>query len=116
MRRTTRLLVLTLVAAVAVAGLVFVLHYVPFYAPSFLAWTGITAALAGFASLARPLRFLGIRTRVHALALALCGVALAGTAVLWPAPVSRSARPHRYQVSPSHHLGTCARHRCPVRT
>ena len=64
MRRTTSFLVLALVAAVAVAGLALVLHYVPFYAPSFLAWTGIAAALAGLVSLARPLRFLGVRTRV----------------------------------------------------
>ena len=65
----------------------------PFYAPSYLAWTGIAAALAGLVSLARPLRFLGVRTRVHALALALGGVGLAVTAVLWPARVTRSARP-----------------------
>ncbi len=75
MRRPNRLVAETLFPAVAVAGLVFMLHYVPFYAPSFLAWTGIAAALAGLVSLARPLRFLGVRTRVHglALALALCG-------------------------------------------
>ena len=93
MRRTTRVLVLALIAAVAVAGLAFVLHYVPFYAPSFLAWTGIAATVAGLVSLAWPLRFLGVRTRVHALALALCGVGLTVTAVVWPAGVSRSARP-----------------------
>lgn len=93
MRRPNRLVVVTLVAAVAVACVVFVLHYVPFYAPSFLAWTGIVAALAGLASLARPLRFTGVRTRLHALALALCGVGLAVTAVLWPAHVTRTARP-----------------------
>ena len=118
MRRTTRLLVLALVAAVAVAGLAFVLHYVPFYAPSFLAWTGIAAALAGLASLARPLRFLGVRTRVHALALALCGVGLAVTTVMWPAGISRSARPEgrldrflpEYQFSETHE----ARVRAPM--
>ena len=42
----TRLLVMAFVAAVAVAGLVFVLHHVPFYAPSFIAWTGSAAALS----------------------------------------------------------------------
>ena len=92
MRRNTRFLVLALIAAVAVAGLAFVLHYVPFYGPSFLAWAGIAAALAGLVSLARPLRFLGVRTRVHALVVALCGVGLAVTAVLWPAGVTRSTR------------------------
>jgi hypothetical protein len=93
MRRKVRLLVLALTVVAAVAGLVLVLHYVPFYAPSYLAWTGIAATLAGLVSLACPLRFLGVRTRVHALALALCGVGLAVTAVLWPAGVTRSARP-----------------------
>jgi hypothetical protein len=93
MRRKTKLVVLALIAAVAVAGLVFVLHYVPFYAPSFLAWTGIAAALAGLVSLVRPPRFLGVRTRWHALAVALCGAGLAVTAVVWPAPIVRLAQP-----------------------
>jgi hypothetical protein len=91
-RRTTKLIVLALVVVVAAAALAFVLHYVPFNAPSFLAWTGIAAALAGLASLARPPRWLGVRTRWHALAVALCGAGLAVTAVLWPARVERSAR------------------------
>ncbi len=118
MRRTIRFLLLALVAAVAVSGLVFALHYVPFYAPSYLAWTGIAAALAGLASLVRPLRFLGVRTRVRAAALALCGLGLAMTAVLWPAGVSRSSRPDQrldrflpeYQFSEVHE----ARVRAPV--
>jgi hypothetical protein len=46
MRPTNRLLVLALIAAVAIVGLVFVLHYVPFYALSFLAWTAIAATPA----------------------------------------------------------------------
>jgi hypothetical protein len=95
MRRKTRLLVPTLVVVVAVACLAFVLHYVPFYAPSYVAWIGIAAALAGLVSVARPLHFLGVRTRWHALAVALCGVGLAMAAVLWPASVTRSARPHQ---------------------
>lgn len=120
MSRMTRLLILALVAAVAVAGAAFVLHYVPFYAPSFLAWAGIAAALAGLASLARPLRALGIRTRVRALAVALCGVGLAVAAVMWPASVTRSARPDQrldrflpeYQFSEVHE----ARVRAPKAT
>jgi hypothetical protein len=118
MRRKTKLLVLALIVAVAVAALAFVLHYVPFSAPSFLAWIGIAAALAGLVSLARPLRFLGVRTRWHALAVALCGVGLAVAAVLWPARVTRSARPDQrldqylaeYQFSEYHE----ARVRAPV--
>lgn len=67
---------------------------------------------------ARPLRLLGVRTRVHALALALCGVGLALTAVMWSAAVTRSARPDQrldrflpdYQFSEVHE----ARVRAPM--
>jgi hypothetical protein len=118
MRRKTKVLVLPLVVVVAVASLGLVVHYVPFDAPSFLAWIGIAGALAGVVSLALPMRFLGIRTRWHALAVALCGAGLAVTAVLWPAPVMRSARPDQrldrflaeYQFSEYHE----ARVRAPV--
>ena len=118
MRRKTRLLVLALTVVAAVACLALALHYVPFNAPSYLAWISIAAALAGLVSLAHPLRLLGVRTRVHALAVALCGVGLAVTAVLWPARVTRSARPDQrldrflaeYQFSEHHE----ARVRAPM--
>jgi len=111
-RGKSKLLVLTLIVVVAVACLAFVLRYVPFYAPSYLAWIGIAAVLAGLVSLVRPLRFLGIRTRWHALAVVLCGVGLSVAAVLWPAPVMRSVRPHQrldeflpeYQFSECHEV------------
>ena len=93
MRRKTRLLVIALVVVVAGGGLAFVLHYVPFSATSFLAWTGIGAALVGLVSLVRPPRLIGVRTRWHALAVALCGAGLAVAAVLWPARVTQSALP-----------------------
>jgi hypothetical protein len=93
MRRTTKAFVLALTVVAAVASVAFLLHYVPFDAPSFLAWIGIAAVPVGLVSLARPLRFLGVRTRWHALAVVLGGVGLAGVAVLWPARVTRSARP-----------------------
>ena len=48
MRRKTKLLVVTLIVVAAVACFAFVLHYVPFSAPSYMVWTGITAALAGY--------------------------------------------------------------------
>jgi hypothetical protein len=118
MRRTTRLLVLALIVVVAGASLALVVHYVPFYAPSFLAWIGIAAAGVGLVSLAHPLRALGVRTRSHGLALALCGAGVAVAAVLWPAPVMRSERPDprldrflaEYQFSEYHE----ARVRAPV--
>jgi hypothetical protein len=95
MRRTTKVVIFALIALAAVAGVALAFHYVPFSAPSYLAWIGIAAAVAGLVSLARPLRFLGVRTRRHALAVAVCGVGLALAAVLWPSHVMRSARPHQ---------------------
>ena len=95
MLRTPKLVVVALTALVAVAAIVFALHYVPFSAPSYLAWVGIAAASAGMASLVRPLRFLGVRTRWRALAVTLGGVALFVTGVVWPSHVMRSARPHQ---------------------
>ena len=95
MRRTTRLFVVALVVLAAIAFIALALHYVPFSAPSYLAWTGIAAALGGLLSLVRPLRVLGVRTRRHALAVLLCGVGVALTGVLWPSHVMRSAAPHQ---------------------
>ncbi|HVN77279.1 MAG TPA: hypothetical protein VMT19_13255 [Thermoanaerobaculaceae bacterium] len=112
MRRRTRFVVTALVVVPAVAFLGLMLHYVPFYAPSFAVWIGIAAALAGAASLVYPLRFLGVRTRVRGLALAFCGVGLAVAALFLPASVTRSARPDQrldrflpeYQFSEYHQV------------
>jgi len=110
MPRVTRVLVPAAVVAGAVAFLAFALHYVPFYAPSFLAWACITVTLVGLAALVRPLRFLGVPTRARALGVALCGAALAAAAILWPAGVTRAAQTGRridrflpeYQFSEAH--------------
>ncbi len=95
MRRTTMVVLLALTALAAVACLAFALHYVPFSAPSYVAWTGIVAALAGLICLVRPLKLVGIPTRRRALAVLLCGAAAAVTGVVWPSGVMRSARPHQ---------------------
>ena len=95
MRRTTRLLVGALTGLAAVGFLALALRYVPFSAPSYLAWAGIAAALAGLLSLVRPLRVIGVRTRRRALAVLLCGVGAALTGVLWPSHLGRSAAPHQ---------------------
>ncbi len=71
---------------VAVVAVVF-LHYVPFLPGSFAAWGGIVLALVGAASLARPLRFVGVRSRRSGLLVLGVGVLVAVTAVLWPASV-----------------------------
>jgi hypothetical protein len=95
MRRRVRLLWIALIAVAAVALLAFVLRYVPFSAPSFTAWGGIGLTFAGLAALARPLKGIGIPTRRRALACLGCGVVAAVTAIAWPAPLVRSARPHQ---------------------
>ncbi len=92
MRPRTRLIVPAVIVVAAAAFLALALHYVPFYGPSFAVWIGVVATLVGLVSLARPLRFLGVRTRVRALAVMLCGVGIALAALLWPSGVTRSAR------------------------
>jgi hypothetical protein len=95
MNRKSKIFALALVAVVAVAASALALHYVPFSAPSYLAWTGIAAALVGLVCLARPVRLLGVPTRRRALLVFVCGVAAALTGVLWPSHVMRSAAPHQ---------------------
>jgi hypothetical protein len=95
MRRSAKVVLLAVTALLAVAGTAFVLHYVPFYAPSFAAWIGIVVAFVGLVCLVRPLKWLRIRTRRGAAAVLLCGAAVAVTSVVWPAGVTRSGRPHQ---------------------
>src|SRR5512140_2633499 len=95
MSRQVRVVLLVLLTVVLGAFIALVRRVVPFYAPSFLAWTGIAVLLAGLISIARPMRWLGIRTRRRALFVAPVGLALAMAALLWPAPVLRSAGPRQ---------------------
>jgi hypothetical protein len=118
MRRATKVVTLAVAALVAIACTAFVLRYVPFYAPSYAAWIGIAAAVLGLVCLARPLKLLHVPTRRRALAVLLCGTAVAVTGVVWPSRVVRSARPHQrlddflpeYQFSEYHEV----RVRAPV--
>ena len=82
----------TLLAAVALTG-VLLLNYWAAYQPlSTLVYSGIVLALCGLANLVVPFRFLGVRKRaVGALVLA-GGVALALTGLFWPAPIIRVAQ------------------------
>jgi hypothetical protein len=57
---------------------------------SVLAYTGLALLLAGALSVARPLRFLRIRTRRSGLALLLAGALLAPVGAWWPWPLSRA--------------------------
>jgi hypothetical protein len=53
---------------------------------------GLACLAVGLVSLLKPLRFLGIRTRRRAAAVAAAGALLTAGAVAWPAPLLRSAR------------------------
>lgn len=52
---------------------------------SIVLWLGLLAAVPGAVSLARPLRFAGIRTRRRGAAVLAAGLAAAAGAALWPA-------------------------------
>ena len=56
-----------------------------------LVYAGLVAGAAGLVSLVRPLRFLGIRGRAAAAAVALAGAALVAAGIFFPAPL-RSSR------------------------
>lgn len=73
---------LAVLAAVALLTIVVLTHYAPFDTPSYAFWAGVILALAGLASLVRPVRLLLIRTRRVAAIAALAGVAVS-IAALW---------------------------------
>jgi hypothetical protein len=82
----------TVLAAIAVAGILQVNYWASYQPLSTLAYFGIALALCGLANLAIPFRFLGIRKRaIGALVLA-GGVVLVFTGLLWPAPLIRVAQ------------------------
>ena len=91
---------LTLALRVVTGGLLVVvlfalLRYAPWDATSYLAWTGVLIAVLGAASVAMPMRWLGIGSRGVGLAVLAGGALLAGAAILWPTTVTRDARPGR---------------------
>ena len=80
------------VGAIALGAVALFNYWASFQPLSTLAYTGIVVALAGLANAAIPFRFLGVRQRrVGALAFA-GGVALAVTALYWPAAMIRVAQ------------------------
>jgi hypothetical protein len=81
MRRRVRLVRCALLA-VALVALVVGNHYAPLQPAVVVVYLGLLAMVAGLVSLARPLRFLGIATRVRGALVLFGGAALlvAGTA------------------------------------
>lgn len=79
-----------ILAALALAAILFLMQYVPFTTPSYLFWAGVIVILAALVSLIRPLRFLLIRTRrIAALAL-LGGAACSACAMAWPCRLTQA--------------------------
>ena len=76
-----------LLLALALALLLRLTHYAPFYAPAYFFWIGIILALIGLVSLIKPLCFLLIFNRKIAAAVCCCGLLLSAGALLWPVPL-----------------------------
>ncbi len=93
-RGQRRVLVLMAIGAPLAALVWLVEHYVPLQLPVAMVYGGVGLAFAGFASILRPLAFLGIRTRPLAALWLGVGALIAGMGLLWPAPMIRSPRPH----------------------
>ncbi len=76
-----------LLLALALAVLLRLTHYAPFYAPAYFFWIGLILALIGLASLIRPLRFLLVFNRGIAAAVCCFGLLLSAGALFWPVPM-----------------------------
>ncbi len=84
----------TLLAAMALAGILLLNYWASYQPLSTLAYSGIVLSLCGLANLALPFRFLGIRKRAAGALIFVGGVGLAVAALFWPAPLIRVAQ-HR---------------------
>jgi hypothetical protein len=71
------------------------IHYAPFYLPSYLFWIGIVLTLAGLISCLQPLRFLLISSRRAGIAVFVCGLLLSTCGMFWPEPYKYSNRPRQ---------------------
>jgi len=87
----------TLLAAMAIAGILLFNYWAAYQPLSTLVYSGIVLALAGLANLVLPFRFLGVRKRAVGALILAGGVALALVALLWPAPMIRVAQ-HRTRL------------------
>jgi hypothetical protein len=95
MSRPQRFALIGLLALAAAGFLAFFLRYVPFVAPSFAAWIGIGLVALGLASVAWPLRRLGIGSRRRGALVLVSGILLAAAGILWPGSVTRVTGPHQ---------------------
>jgi hypothetical protein len=72
--------------------LIWLQHYAPFQASTIAVYGGGMLVLTGFATLVKPLRFLGIVRRKTGLMMAGVGVAIFLSGLFWPASPVRSGR------------------------
>jgi len=66
------------------------MHYAPFYAPSYFFWIGAILALVGIISIVNPLDFLFIVDRKTALAVFCGGILMSVISLYWPTEVYHS--------------------------
>jgi len=66
------------------------MHYAPFYAPSYFFWIGVILALVGIISLIKPLAFLFIFDRTIATSVLCAGLLVSLTSLYWPVPLYHS--------------------------
>lgn len=92
MRLPVKTLSWTLLAAITIGTVLLFNYWASFQVLSTLAYSGIVAALFGLANLAFPFRFLGIRKRAVGALMLVGGVALALTALFWPARMLYAAQ------------------------
>jgi hypothetical protein len=80
---------------VALSIMVRLMHYAPFYAPSYLFWIGIILSVIAIISLIKPLAFLLIFNRIIAIALLCFGLLLSATALCLPQKLQHSQAKHK---------------------
>jgi hypothetical protein len=80
--------ILCLIAALII--LFRLMHYAPFYAPSYFFWIGVILVLAGIISFIKPLAFLFIFDRTIATSVICAGLLISVTSLYWPVPIYHS--------------------------
>jgi hypothetical protein len=80
------------------------LGYAPFYAPSYLFWTGVIVLIIGLISIIRPLRCFFIFNRKIAFIVFCCGLLLSLSVMFWPVQTfhSEKRQQHLDEIMPEY--------------
>jgi len=85
-----------LIVAIASGLLLLFNYFAPLEATSVAVYAGLTIALAGLASVVKPLRFFAIRSRRTGLLVLVAGMAVTFAGLFWPAHSVRIAARHNH--------------------